>query len=88
MGEVRNAGVSLSGASIPVSLSLLREGGCFIEMGKRETWDAAKVAAERPDVKFVHFDLAQLIASEPQRLRAMLIDVMGPRCHHQSIFDF
>jgi len=68
---------SLSGESIPASLSLLRQGGCFIEMGKRGTWDAARVARERPDVEFAHFDLAQLIADEPQRLRPMLIDVMA-----------
>ena len=42
---------SLTGEAIPKSISVLRQGGRFCEIGKRGIWSDAQVAAIRPDVR-------------------------------------
>ena len=49
---------SLAGKFIPVSVAALAGSGRFVEIGKRDIWSAAQVAAERPDVSYHVVDLA------------------------------
>ncbi len=63
---------ALIGGFIPASLKLMRPGGRFLEMGKAELWDAAKVAAVNPDVSYRAFDLVDV---EPDVLGRMLGEI-------------
>jgi acyl transferase domain-containing protein/acyl carrier protein/Zn-dependent alcohol dehydrogenase len=65
---------SISGPAIAKSFSVLKKGGCFLEMGKREIWDARRAKETRPDVRYVPFDLGDL---SRDKLRAMLLELMG-----------
>ncbi|MFE6776903.1 beta-ketoacyl synthase N-terminal-like domain-containing protein [Streptomyces sp. NPDC057676] len=48
---------SLANAYVDASLRLLREGGRFVEMGKTDVRDAARVAADHPGRSYLWFDL-------------------------------
>jgi acyl transferase domain-containing protein/acyl carrier protein len=63
---------SLSGDAIPASLRVTSPGGCFVEIGKRGIWDAARVAAARPGVVYHVLYLGDLFEHEPARIQAML----------------
>ena len=62
---------SLTGAAIPKSLELLREGGRFLEIGKAEIWDEKRVGAVNPKAAYHAIDLAKIIESDPAALRRM-----------------
>ena len=62
---------SLTGAAIPKSLELLREGGRFLEIGKAEIWDEKRVGAVNPKAAYYAIDLAKVIEREPAALRRM-----------------
>ncbi len=47
---------SLTGEHTDASLRLLRGGGCFVELGKTDRRDPARVAAEHPGVGYTAFD--------------------------------
>jgi NADPH:quinone reductase-like Zn-dependent oxidoreductase/acyl carrier protein len=49
---------TVSGAFIEASLRLLSPSGRFIELGKRDIWDAARVASIRPQAAYFVVDLA------------------------------
>jgi len=66
---------SLSGDWIPASLAVVAPQGRFIEIGKRQIWDAVQVAAVRPDVDYTIFDLAEVARDEPVRVREVLRSV-------------
>ena len=63
---------SLTGPFIPASLSLLADGGRFIELGQREVWDAARVAAVRPGASYAAFNLLEICKREPELAASML----------------
>jgi acyl transferase domain-containing protein/acyl carrier protein len=67
---------SLSGDFIPKSLSVLRSGGRFVEIGKREIWTAAQVAQVRPDVDYAIVDLLTLTQERPALIQSLLRDLM------------
>ena len=67
---------SLAGEFIPRSLNLLRPGGRFIEIGKTDVWDEARVAREFPALSYHVFFLGELAATEPALIRAMLNDLL------------
>ena len=48
---------SLIGPMIPAGLGVLRPGGVFVELGKREILSDAEVAAHRTDIRYIAFDL-------------------------------
>ena len=48
---------SLSGEYIRKSLVVVREGGCFLEVGKRGILPPEEVAQLRPDIRYFAFDL-------------------------------
>ena len=66
---------SLTGEFIPLSLSALKPGGRFIEIGRRGIWDERQVAELRADVEYFIVSLEQLCRDEPELVRAMLRDV-------------
>ncbi|MFG1954456.1 SDR family NAD(P)-dependent oxidoreductase [Micromonospora sp. NPDC048830] len=66
---------SLTDEFIPRSLGLLREGGCFLEIGKRGIWDADRVARLRPDVAYHPFDLGVVADDDPALVRSMLREI-------------
>jgi NADPH:quinone reductase-like Zn-dependent oxidoreductase/acyl carrier protein len=63
---------SLTGEFIAESLKLLRPGGHFIEIGKREIWPAERVARVRDDIRYTPFDLVELSRDEPGTVQSML----------------
>jgi acyl transferase domain-containing protein/acyl carrier protein len=67
---------SLSGDFIPASLRTLREGGRFIEIGKRGVWDQTRVAAVYPGVIYHVFYLGEACAQDPQLIGSMLRTVV------------
>ncbi|WP_440581675.1 type I polyketide synthase [Streptomyces djakartensis] len=64
---------SLAHAFVDASLTLLPEGGRFIEMGKTDIRDPRQVAADHPGVTYDAFDL---YAAGPDAIQAMFRDVM------------
>jgi acyl transferase domain-containing protein/acyl carrier protein len=66
----------LTGDYIPESLSLLREGGRFVEIGKREIWTPDQVKQVRDDVEYFVVALDQLTEEDPDRVGGMLREVM------------
>jgi acyl transferase domain-containing protein/NADPH:quinone reductase-like Zn-dependent oxidoreductase/acyl carrier protein len=67
---------SLTGEAIPASLSVLRTGGRFLELGKTDLWDASRVDAVRPGVKFFAIALDHMMAHEPQSVARLLGEVL------------
>ena len=57
---------SLTGEAIAASLSVLRPGGRFLELGKTDLWDQARVDAFRPGVTFFPIALDRMMAEEPR----------------------
>ena len=64
---------SLTGAMIDESLSLLREGGSFLEIGKTDVRDAGEVARRHPGVSYLPFDLMD---NDPDEILRMLRTVV------------
>ncbi len=67
---------SLAGEFIPQSLSVLRQGGRFLEIGKTETWQAERISALRPDVAYYPIDLFELTQTQPDRIQAWLAELL------------
>ncbi|MDN3028466.1 type I polyketide synthase [Streptomyces sp. S.PB5] len=64
---------SLAHQFVDASLTLLPEGGNFVEMGKTDIRDPRRVAADHPGVDYEAFDL---YAAGPDAIHAMFRDVM------------
>ncbi|MDZ7269348.1 MAG: SDR family NAD(P)-dependent oxidoreductase [candidate division KSB1 bacterium] len=67
---------SLTGEFIPASLRLLRSNGRFLEIGKKEIWSAAQVAAVNPHATYFAVDLAEKIKRDPAAVRPQLLEIM------------
>jgi acyl transferase domain-containing protein/acyl carrier protein len=68
---------SLAGEFIARSMAVLRPGGRFLEIGKRGIWDAERARRERGDVRYVAYDLADVLRDDPALFRAMLVDLVA-----------
>jgi myxalamid-type polyketide synthase MxaB len=68
---------SLAGEFVPHSLSVLRPGGRFIEIGKIGVWQSAQVAAVRSDVQYFLVDLIELTQQQPAQIQTMLHDLLA-----------
>ena len=66
---------ALVGEFIPAGLRLLRDGGAFLELGKREIWTDEQVAAVAPGVRYLPYDLGDVMRDEPMAVFEMLGDV-------------
>jgi acyl transferase domain-containing protein/NADPH:quinone reductase-like Zn-dependent oxidoreductase len=67
---------SLAGEFIPKSLSVLKTGGRFIEIGKADIWDSAKADRVNPGVVYAAFDLSEVIVKEPHLITAMFQQIL------------
>jgi acyl transferase domain-containing protein/NADPH:quinone reductase-like Zn-dependent oxidoreductase/NAD(P)-dependent dehydrogenase (short-subunit alcohol dehydrogenase family)/acyl carrier protein len=67
---------SLTDEFIPKSLSLLRAGGRFLEIGKSQIWTAEQAAKVNPNAAYIPIDLAEKLLDEPQTLRPMFLSLM------------
>ena len=67
---------SLTGETIAASLSVLRQGGRFLELGKTDLWDQPRVDAFRPGVTFFAIALDHMMAQEPQTVGSLLGEVL------------
>ncbi|MFJ1709800.1 SDR family NAD(P)-dependent oxidoreductase, partial [Kitasatospora sp. NPDC088346] len=64
----------LAGEFVDASLRLLPGGGRFLELGKTDVRDAARVAAEHPGVGYRAFDLME---AGPERIGEMLTEILA-----------
>ncbi|QWF78545.1 type I polyketide synthase [Amycolatopsis sp. CA-230715] len=65
---------SLTGELTDASLRLLKPDGVFVELGKADVRDPAKVAADHDGARYRSFDLGD---PGPERLRDMLSELLG-----------
>ena len=65
---------SLAGELTDAGLSLLVEGGRFLEMGKTDIRDPKAVAQKYPDVLYRPFDIMPLTVQEPAYVQAALTE--------------
>jgi NADPH:quinone reductase-like Zn-dependent oxidoreductase/acyl carrier protein len=66
---------SLSGEFALQSLALVRPGGVFIELGKRDLLGPQEVERNYPGVSYAAFDLADVSEREPQVIRSLFEDL-------------
>ena len=67
----------LNGEFIPKSLSVLRQEGRFVEIGKIGIWDQSQVQQLRSDVSYFPFDLGEVAQSTPSLIAPMLRELMA-----------
>lgn len=79
---------SLSGEFIPKSLAVLSDTGRFLEIGKRQVWNAAEIAQVKPKVTYHLIDLMTVAQQQPDQIRTRLRDLMqsGIRPLPQTVF--
>ncbi|MGD1921528.1 MAG: MDR/SDR family oxidoreductase, partial [Pleurocapsa sp.] len=63
---------SLSGEYIDRSLSILKDSGHFLEIGKRNIWNRAEVAKVKPDVSYSPIDLFSTAQQQPAVIQSLL----------------
>jgi acyl transferase domain-containing protein len=68
---------SLTGETIGSSLSVLRDGGRFLELGKTDLWDQQRVDAFRPGIAFHAIALDRMMAEEPETVRGLMDEVFA-----------
>ncbi len=86
---------SLTGEHIPATLSLLRPGGAFLEIGKAETLSADEVRRHGEDIHYHPFDLAQICNDTPDIIAQMFVEIasgfatgdLKPLPHEAFSFD-
>ena len=68
---------SLTGESIAASLSTMRAGGRFMELGKTDLWDQKRVDEFRPGVTFFPIALDHMMAQEPATVRQLMEEILS-----------
>ena len=63
---------ALTGPFIPAGLRILKEGGYFLELGKREIWTQEQVDAIKPGLNYVPYDLGDVMQDEHMTILEML----------------
>ncbi len=66
---------SLAGEFATRSLELVRAGGVFVELGKRDLLNPRQVACNYPGVSYTAFDLADVSAQDPQVIRSLFAEL-------------
>jgi acyl transferase domain-containing protein/acyl carrier protein len=67
---------SLNGEFIPKSLSVLREKGCFLEIGKNGVWEVEQAKQVRPDISYFLVDLVKECYEQPALIQSMFYELM------------
>lgn len=70
---------SLADDFIPKSLSVVAQGGVFLEIGKRGVWESEQVAASFPTITYYVYDLVVELNNDPALVWSLL---------HQLLADF
>jgi len=68
---------ALIGEFIPKSLSVLRKGGRFVEIGKTELWDQERVSKDYPNVTYSAFYFGDVCLQDPKLANTMFRDLMA-----------
>ena len=68
---------SLAGDFIPKSLSVLKETGRFVEIGKTDVWNADRVRQIKSGAAYFVLYLGEILEKDPQRIRGMLLDLLA-----------
>jgi myxalamid-type polyketide synthase MxaB len=61
---------------IEKNLATLAPNGRFVEVSKRDVWNAERIASVRPDVAYFLVDLAEMTAKQPDVVQTMLQELM------------
>ncbi|MCC7368641.1 MAG: SDR family NAD(P)-dependent oxidoreductase [Chloroflexi bacterium] len=67
---------ALTGEAIPLSLSLLRDGGRFLELGKQEQVAAEQLRQLGRRIEYFIIDWGETAREQPHVIRAMLVDLL------------
>ena len=72
---------SLSGEFIPANLSVLKDDGCFLEIGKLDIWNESQIQeycrGEQPFTPTYHIiDMVALCQQQPDLIQSMLTELM------------
>ena len=67
---------SLTGVLAEKTLSIVSKGGCFLEVGKRNTLAADVIRRIRPDVRHFVYDFGQVAATDPSLVPALLTEML------------
>ncbi|WP_228059913.1 type I polyketide synthase, partial [Plectonema radiosum] len=67
---------SLSGEFLTQSLSILKNNGRFIELGKTQDWNSHRVSTLKPDAAYFQVDLVNLCQQQPDLIQTMLRELM------------
>ncbi len=62
---------SLRDDFVDAGFGCLAKGGRFVEIGRLGTWEPERAARERPDARYVRFDLEQVFAESPETLERL-----------------
>ncbi|MEO8152058.1 MAG: SDR family NAD(P)-dependent oxidoreductase [Rhizobacter sp.] len=68
---------SLAGEFIPATLSVLGQGGRFLELGKKDIMSTESAAKLRPDVRYHAYDLGSEAQADHRLLRPMFDDILA-----------
>jgi NADPH:quinone reductase-like Zn-dependent oxidoreductase/acyl carrier protein len=68
---------SLAGELIAAGMRVVRDGGCFVELGKQSIWTKAEAAARAPGVRYVVLDIGQEIVRDPASVRRVFESLLG-----------
>ncbi|MGR9012008.1 MAG: SDR family NAD(P)-dependent oxidoreductase [Gammaproteobacteria bacterium] len=68
---------SLTGDFITAGLSVLRSGGCFLEIGKRELLSADQLREIAPEINYHPVDVRELSQRQPENIRQLLQAVIA-----------
>lgn len=68
---------SLTDDFIPKSLSVLAEGGCFLEVGKRDDWNQTKVTELNPTLIYHRYDMGTEMVNDMPFIRTMLNGILA-----------
>lgn len=68
---------SLSGDFIPKSISVLTDGGRFIEIGKTGVWDEERVKEMKSGLSYFVLYLGEVLEKDPLLIRQMLLDLLA-----------
>jgi NADPH:quinone reductase-like Zn-dependent oxidoreductase/acyl carrier protein len=68
---------SLAGEFIAASFSALAQGGCFLELGKRDIWSVEQARRLRPDARYVPYDLGTEAKADPAMLASLIGELIA-----------
>ena len=67
---------SLAGDFIPRSLFVLKDTGCFIEIGKTDVWDEKRVRQLKGDIGYFVLYLGEILQKDPALIHEMLVNLL------------